>query len=293
MRVQSRQWPDGVSLDVVARRHPAGGRDERARAHRGDAERGRRPAAAACSRARRRPTHHVRPEAFSPDGGALVYEDGGAAHPRRRDAHGRACSRARGDGRRLRAPAWSPKGDRIAAVNDGGGIELIDPALGYGPTIPTAHGPDRRRSHGHRTAPTLALQYKRPNESRPDRPLRARGRRRRARRPGPAAARARPRPQHAGVVTRRHGARVTRRGCVGSERAAPKARSTLRAPPAPRVCREMASVIAAPSHVIVDRSGREPSAGPTRQGRPRSRPARHRRRDFPTEPRAAHTISPC
>ena len=37
-----------------------------------------------------------------------------------------------------RAPAWSPKGDRIAAVNDDGDIELIDPALGTGPALATA-----------------------------------------------------------------------------------------------------------------------------------------------------------
>ena len=68
------------------------------------------------------------------------------------------------DGRSLRSPAWSPKGDRIAAVNLGGGIELLDPALGYGPIIPTstvwtetlAWSPD---------GTTLALQFKRPNES--------------------------------------------------------------------------------------------------------------------------------
>ena len=59
-----------------------------------------------------------------------------------------------------RAPAWSPQGDRIAAVNDDGDIELIDPALGSGPTVATADlftqeiawSPD---------ATTLALRYRR------------------------------------------------------------------------------------------------------------------------------------
>ena len=92
-----------------------------------------------------------------------MYEDGDQvrvldvvtrrARARRRRATGAACA----------VPAWSPTGDRIAAVNDGGGIELIDPALGYGPTIPTAAvwtesltwSPD---------GTTLALQCKRPNQ---------------------------------------------------------------------------------------------------------------------------------
>ena len=103
-------------------------------------------------------------------------------------------------------PAWSPKGDRIAAVNDGGGIELIDPALGYGPTIPTA------------TVWTEALDVvagrrrrwrssSRGRTSRTRSALRARARRRRARARAAAARRADPRPQPAGLVTRRHGAR--------------------------------------------------------------------------------------
>jgi hypothetical protein len=104
------------------------------------------------------------PGAFSPDGGALVYEDG--TELRIFDVATRRSRVLAGDrdGRNLRAPSWSPKGDRIAAVNYGGGIELLDPALGYGPTIPTsdvwteslAWSPDGE---------TLALQFSRPNES--------------------------------------------------------------------------------------------------------------------------------
>jgi Tol biopolymer transport system component len=106
----------------------------------------------------------VYPGAFSPDGGALVFEDG-----ERLRVLDVATGKSRvlagdRDGRRLRAPAWSPKGDRIAAANDGGGIELLDPVLGYGPTVPAssvwtesiAWSPD---------GATLALQFARPNES--------------------------------------------------------------------------------------------------------------------------------
>jgi len=106
----------------------------------------------------------VYPGAFSPDGGALVYEDGPLL--RIFDVATRKSRVLAGDrdGRSLRAPAWSPKGDRIAAVNMGGGIELLDPALGYGPTVPAssvwtesiAWSPD---------GATLALQFARPNES--------------------------------------------------------------------------------------------------------------------------------
>ena len=77
-------------------------------------------------------------QAFSPDGGALVFTESD-----RLLVHDVLTGKARvlagrGDGRTFRSPAWSPKGDRIAAVNTGGGIELLDPALGHGPALATA-----------------------------------------------------------------------------------------------------------------------------------------------------------
>jgi hypothetical protein len=119
--------------------------------------------------ARRKADTYLTPGAFAPDGASLVYTD-----EERTLILDVATSRARTlaggtDGKWLREPAWSPKGDRIAAINEEGGIELLAPADGYGPIIPAsavwtetlAWSPD---------GATLALQFKRPNETRaPDR----------------------------------------------------------------------------------------------------------------------------
>ena len=74
-------------------------------------------------------------QAFSPDGSALVYIDGErlmildvATGSVRRLAGG-------GDGRSYQTPAWSPRGDRIAAANFGGAIELLDVTSGHGPAL--------------------------------------------------------------------------------------------------------------------------------------------------------------
>ncbi len=138
MRVKSRQWPEGVTL--------AWSRDGNRLAvvmnERGRVEETLRvidvPKRRVIARQKAVDSITVWPEAFSPDGGALVYEDG--SRLRVLDVTTRKSRVLAGgaDGRLRTAPAWSPKGDRIAAVNDGGGIELLDPALGYGPTIPTA-----------------------------------------------------------------------------------------------------------------------------------------------------------
>jgi Tol biopolymer transport system component len=164
MRLQSHSWPDGETL--------AWSRDGTRLAvtmnHRNDRLPGIRVVDVRSRRvlARHATDAQLTPEAFSPDGGALVYEFEGSL--RVLDvATGKARVLAGADdGRRLRAPAWSPKGDRIAAVNDGGGIELLDPALGYGPTLRTAKvwteslawAPDGR---------ALALQFLRPNSRDP------------------------------------------------------------------------------------------------------------------------------
>ena len=83
--------------------------------------------------ARRPALGDLPPQAFSPDGNAVVYTD----------ADRLMVLDVRANARRViaetaRAPAWSPQGDRIAAVNDDGDIELIDPAIGSGPTVTTA-----------------------------------------------------------------------------------------------------------------------------------------------------------
>lgn len=137
MRLQSRRWPDGLTLTWS----PDGTRIAVAMNHRQD----RRPGIRVVDvRSRRVLARHATdhgtlfPQAFSPDGGALVFEDG--EHLRVLDvATGKVRTLSGGaDGRLRQRPAWSPKGDRIAAVNDGGGIELLDPIAGYGPTVPTA-----------------------------------------------------------------------------------------------------------------------------------------------------------
>ena len=78
--------------------------------------------------ARRPALGDLPPQAFSPDGNALVYTD----------ADRLMVLDVRANARRViaetaRAPAWSPQGDRIAAVNDDGDIELIDPGARLGP----------------------------------------------------------------------------------------------------------------------------------------------------------------
>ena len=166
MRIQSRQWPDGASL--------AWSRDGTRLAVSMNA-RGRLaetvtvvdvPSRRVLARQTADSYITLRPGAFAPDGNALVYEDGERLRildvPARRS---RVLAGA-GDGRRLRAPTWSPKGDRIAAVNEGGGIELLDPALGYGPTIPTSQVWTESLTWSPDGA-TLALQFKRPNSRGP------------------------------------------------------------------------------------------------------------------------------
>ena len=114
--------------------------------------------------ARRKADTYLTAQAFAPDGASLVYTD-----EDRTLILDVATSRARTlaggtDGKRLREPVWSPKGDRIAAVNEEGGIELLAPRDGYGPIIPAsavwtetlAWSPD---------GATLALQFKRANET--------------------------------------------------------------------------------------------------------------------------------
>jgi sugar lactone lactonase YvrE len=113
--------------------------------------------------ARRKADTYLTPGAFAPDGASLVYTDEGRLRILE-VATRRARTLGGTSGKHLREPAWSPKGDRIAAVNEEGGIELLAPADGYGPTIPAsavwtetlAWSPD---------GATLALQFKRPNES--------------------------------------------------------------------------------------------------------------------------------
>ena len=76
-------------------------------------------------------------QAFSPDGNALVYAEGERLLIMDA-ATGNARALAGGkDGRSFRAPAWSPRGDQIAAVNSGGGVELLDPQTGHGPALET------------------------------------------------------------------------------------------------------------------------------------------------------------
>lgn len=95
-------------------------------------------------------TPSISAEAFSPDGSQLAYQ--------RRPFAGdgiwildvaRGTSRTLVDpeaGRIHRSPSWSPDGRTIAAVADGGGIELLDVGLGYGPTLATGReSPDDLR----------------------------------------------------------------------------------------------------------------------------------------------------
>jgi dipeptidyl aminopeptidase/acylaminoacyl peptidase len=166
MRVQSRQWPEGVTLTwsrdgtrLAISMYARGGRGETVSVVDVPSRRvlHREPALSYLT---------LRPGAFSPDGNALVYEDGDRV--RILDIVARRSRQVAGgaDGRRLRVPAWSPTGDRIAAVNDGGGIELIDPALGYGPTVKTAAVWTESLTWSPDGA-TLALQFKRPNSRGP------------------------------------------------------------------------------------------------------------------------------
>jgi Tol biopolymer transport system component len=115
--------------------------------------------------ARRKADTYLTPQAFAPDGAALVYTD-----EERLLILDVATKRARTlggtDGKHLRGPSWSPKGDRIAAIDEEGGIELLAPADGYGPTIPAASVWTETLAWSPDGA-TLALQFKRPNESRP------------------------------------------------------------------------------------------------------------------------------
>ena len=77
-------------------------------------------------------------QAFSPDGNALVYAEGERLLIMDA-ATGAARALAGGkDGRYFRAPTWSPRGDQIAAVNSGGGVELLDPQTGHGPALETS-----------------------------------------------------------------------------------------------------------------------------------------------------------
>jgi dipeptidyl aminopeptidase/acylaminoacyl peptidase len=160
MRVQSNGYPDGPSL--------AWSRD------------GRRLAVAMSERrhgttirvldvrsgrvlARRKADTYLTAQAFAPDGRSLVYVEEEVTRILA-VATGRVRTLAGGsDEKRLREPVWSPKGDRIAAIDEEGGIQLLAPADGYGPRIPAsavwtetlAWSPD---------GATLALQFKRPNE---------------------------------------------------------------------------------------------------------------------------------
>ena len=114
--------------------------------------------------ARRKADTYLTAEAFAPDGASLVYTE-----EDRTLILDVATSRARTlaggtDGKRLREPAWSPKGDRIAAVNEEGGIELLAARDGYGPIIPAAAVWTETLAWSPDGA-TLALQFKRPNES--------------------------------------------------------------------------------------------------------------------------------
>ena len=162
MRVQSQEWPDGVSL-TWSRDGTRLAISMYARGRRGET-------VSVVDVPSRRVLHRepalsyvtLRPGAFSPDGNALVYEDGDRVRVLDVVARRSRVLAGAGDGRRLRVPAWSPTGDRIAAVNDGGGIELIDPALGYGPTIKTAAVWTESLTWSPDGA-TLALQFKRPN----------------------------------------------------------------------------------------------------------------------------------
>ena len=113
--------------------------------------------------ARRKADTYLTAEAFAPDGASLVYTE--EERTLILDvATGRARTLAGGsDGKRLREPAWSPKGDRIAAVNEEGGIELLAASDGYGPIIPAAAVWTETLAWSPDGA-TLALQFKRPNE---------------------------------------------------------------------------------------------------------------------------------
>jgi Tol biopolymer transport system component len=161
MRVQSNGYPDGQSL--------AWSRD------------GRRLAVAMSERrhgttirvldvrsgrvlVRRKADTYLTAQAFAPDGRSLVY-----AEEQRTLILDVATSRVRTlaggtDEKVLREPVWSPKGDRIAAIDEEGAIELLAPADGYGPRIPAAAVWVETLAWSADGA-TLALQFKRPNES--------------------------------------------------------------------------------------------------------------------------------
>lgn len=137
-RVMTEQWPEGASI--------AWSRDGRRLAvmmherRLGETLRVV-DAATGALLARWRPTHRfsglqLSAEPFSPDGTALVVGQS-AGPPMILDV---PSGRARplfdpAQRRGYRELSWSPDGRAIAAASDGGDVELIDPAIGYGPTL--------------------------------------------------------------------------------------------------------------------------------------------------------------